>query len=858
MSKADYIGVYQSQMSCQSGKQSPPGQTSHAFGDECVHSEPFEQKHEPDFKIIENETSGAIAAVSSDPIDENLQPHLENGTGKIFTQHLEQPPKDVHLSQCLCYRKDTLEQKLESSCIAGEHFGRPSEYVTYSHSSPMEHLRPPTEDPIKGHSIDQLGPPGEDVAKNYGREQLESPSDNGAKNSSRLGLTDRRTSKLLKNKYILRSTGNSDRVLRTRSKDKPKAPESSKNLANVCSGVEENRKKKRKKKGVNRKVADEYLRLRAQVRYFLNRISYEQSLIAAYSGEGWKGLSLEKLKPEKELQRATSEILRRKLKIRDLFQHLESLCAEGRFAESLFDSEGQIDSEDIFCAKCGSKDLSTDNDIILCDGACDRGFHQFCLEPPLFKEDIPLDDDGWLCPGCDCKLDCIELLNESQGTNLSITDKWEKVFPEAAAGQSRNPNFGHSSEDSDDNDYDPEVLQSDGKDQGDESSSDDSEFTSASDDLGTLPNDEQHLGPPSDESEDDNYDPDAPDLDNNVNQESSSSDFTSDSEDLGTALDDNISSAKHKCLMPLSSLKDFNKQRSRRGGKKKQFLDSDLLSILELDPGQDGSAPFPGRRNVERLDYKKLHDEEYGNCSSHSSEDEDWTDTVAPRRRQKRNLEVAPELPKGNSLVNKRATKTEDVQKNLEETESTPMRRSRRKSNNEDAKLVKSHEGYANSGFTGKKSANRRLGEDVTQRLLKSFKENQYPDRTMKENLAKELHITFRQVNKWFGNARWSFNHPPCMDAKTAGSSSKKRTPLIVTKAKPLERGPETCTRDSTYNGAKIDYAPEEDAAVTKHGSADSRDSESVIHERGSQISTTPMSAKRKRKGKMDRQASDL
>lgn len=41
----------------------------------------------------------------------------------------------------------------------------------------------------------------------------------------------------------------------------------------------------------------------------------------------------------------------------------------------------------IFCAKCGSKDLSANNDIILCDGACDRGFHQHCLEPPLLSED---------------------------------------------------------------------------------------------------------------------------------------------------------------------------------------------------------------------------------------------------------------------------------------------------------------------------------------------------------------------------------------------------------------------------------------------------------------------------------------
>ena len=46
-----------------------------------------------------------------------------------------------------------------------------------------------------------------------------------------------------------------------------------------------------------------------------------------------------------------------------------------------------IFSWQIFCAKCGAKDLRADNDIILCDGACERAFHQFCLEPPLLKQD---------------------------------------------------------------------------------------------------------------------------------------------------------------------------------------------------------------------------------------------------------------------------------------------------------------------------------------------------------------------------------------------------------------------------------------------------------------------------------------
>ena len=37
----------------------------------------------------------------------------------------------------------------------------------------------------------------------------------------------------------------------------------------------------------------------------------------------------------------------------------------------------------IFCAKCKVQDSGENNDIILCDGFCDRAFHQMCLVPPL-------------------------------------------------------------------------------------------------------------------------------------------------------------------------------------------------------------------------------------------------------------------------------------------------------------------------------------------------------------------------------------------------------------------------------------------------------------------------------------------
>ncbi|PPD90655.1 hypothetical protein GOBAR_DD12394 [Gossypium barbadense] len=528
----------------------------------------------------------------------------------------------------------------------------------------------------------------------------------------------------------------------------------------------------------------------------------------------WKGLSLEKLKPEKELQRAASEILRRKLKIRDLFQRIESLCTEGRLAESLFDSEGEIDSEDIFCAICGSKDIPANNDIILCDGACDRGFHQYCLQPPLLKEDIPPDDEGWLCPGCDCKFDCIELVNESQGTNFSLEDSWEKVFPEAAlaaGGQNQDPNYGLPSDDSDDNDYNPDISENDEKDQEDESSSDESDFTSTSDEVEVPAKVDPYLGLPSDDSEDDDYNPDGPDQDhdNVAKSESSSSDFSSDSDDLGAMLVDDISSQKGH--MSNGSSRKSKSKKPKLSGKKS--LNSEVLTTMEPASGED-DATVSEKRSIPRLDYKRLYDETYGNVPSSSSDDEDWNDGTAPRKKKKRNAEVATTSANGNAsptgsvsvsngLKNpgeKRAPRrsanglkqnrgerhttkrsANGLKQNPEE-DHTPRRRTRKKSNQKGtAKLPKATpkspaklpEPTPTPGSSGKKAGSstyKRLGEAVTQGLQKSFKQNQYPDRAMKESLAKELGITFRQVSKWFENARWFFNN----SNNVSGESPKK------------------------------------------------------------------------------------
>ncbi|CAH9057910.1 unnamed protein product [Cuscuta europaea] len=156
---------------------------------------------------------------------------------------------------------------------------------------------------------------------------------------------------------------------------------------------------------------------------------------------------------------------------------------------------------------------------------------------------VPPGDEPWLCPGCVCKLDCFVLLNNLEGTNLSLRDSWEKVFPGEAAsattGNKLDDISGLPLDDSEDDDYNPatnpEVDQNSSQ-EDKSTSSDESDYFSASDDFEAPPalDNLEVTGLPSDDSEDEDYDPSAPGHDNDQEmQERSSSDLTSDSEDVG-------------------------------------------------------------------------------------------------------------------------------------------------------------------------------------------------------------------------------------------------------------------------------------------------------------------------------------
>ncbi|CAF2147881.1 hypothetical protein HID58_000705 [Brassica napus] len=225
------------------------------------------------------------------------------------------------------------------------------------------------------------------------------------------------------------------------------------------------RKRKRQQKGnkaEEEEEVDEALRLQRRTRYLLIKMKMQQNLIDAYAAEGWKGQSREKIRPDKELERARKHILDCKLGLRDAIHQLDLLSSVGRMEEKVMAPDGSIHHDHIFCAECNSREAFQDNDIILCDGTCNRAFHQKCLDPPLETESIPPGDQGWFCKFCDCKIEIIDTMNAQIGTQFSVDSNWQDIFNEEASlpngcEATLNKEADWPSDDSEDGDYDPET-----------------------------------------------------------------------------------------------------------------------------------------------------------------------------------------------------------------------------------------------------------------------------------------------------------------------------------------------------------------------------------------------------------------
>ncbi|XP_027072537.1 pathogenesis-related homeodomain protein [Coffea arabica] len=251
--------------------------------------------------------------------------------------------------------------------------------------------------------------------------------------------------------------------LKTSRKDEPEVKNSKDGGKRDSSdvGLQKVKRRKRRKRRKENLELDEASRLQRRTRYLLIKVKLEQNLIDAYSAEGWKGHSREKIKPEKELERAKKQILKCKLGIREAICQLDGLSSVGHIEDSAVAPDGSVHHEHIICAKCKLREAFPDNDIVLCDGTCNCAFHQKCLDPPLSTENIPPGDEGWFCRYCKSKMEILEVTNAHLGTNFPLDSNWQDIFKEEAAlldGKESLlcPEEEWPSDDSEDVDYDPE------------------------------------------------------------------------------------------------------------------------------------------------------------------------------------------------------------------------------------------------------------------------------------------------------------------------------------------------------------------------------------------------------------------
>ncbi|KAI7733759.1 hypothetical protein M8C21_014024, partial [Ambrosia artemisiifolia] len=430
-------------------------------------------------------------------------------------------------------------------------------------------------------------------------------------------------------------------------------------------------KRVRKRKRTNEKVeVDEVSKLQRRTRYLLIKMKVEQNLLDAYSTEGWKGQSREKIKPERELQRAKKQILNCKLGLRDALRQLDLLSSDGCIDESVIAPDGSVHHDNIHCAKCKLREAYLDNDIILCDGTCNCAFHQMCIDPPLLTENIPPGDQGWFCKYCICKTDIIDSMNAHLGTSYPHDSNWQDIFK-------------------------VEATLPDGGD--------------------TILNQEEW---PSDDSGDDDYDPDR--IEKHENS-CSNSRVCSEGE---SSDDDGVSSSYSSLSLDDEVLDDESCKIIRNTG-----LESTSTDFIGLGSGSGSGSDcefVSGRRQRQSVDYRKLYDEMFGKdalANEQVSEDEDWGPTNRKRREKESDAaSTLMTLCETEEAVVKDTAETDRVDTNL--------------LCNENKRSVV------------------RIPAEAVEKLRAVFAKNELPSRAVKEDISKQLGLDPEKVHTWFRNAR--------------------------------------------------------------------------------------------------------
>ncbi|RDX76849.1 Pathogenesis-related homeodomain protein, partial [Mucuna pruriens] len=444
--------------------------------------------------------------------------------------------------------------------------------------------------------------------------------------------------------------------------------------ADTAGKIQKLKRKRKKKRQRNNVDLDDPSRLQRRTRYLLIKMKLEQNLIDAYSGEGWKGQSREKIRPEKELQRARKQILKCRLGIRDAIRQLDSLSSLSSIEDSAIAPDGSVYHEHIFCAKCKMNEELPDNDIIQCDGTCKRAFHQKCLDPPLDAEDIPPGEPGWFCKFCECKMEILEAMNAHLGTHFSLHSTWQDVFKEEAA---------------------------------------------IPDGETALLNPEEEW--PSDDSEDDDYDPERKEDSLNINTEGAND----------SASDDLTSS---------TSLCSSDAECSPVDGVSHEYFS--VNSSIDSDESEDKAC---GPRQRKAVDYKKLYDEMFGKDApvyEQLSEDEDWG--PGKRKRREKESDAVDSLMTLHESENKHPNNEHNNMTRKDSSSVNIKRHCFRIPRDAVEKCCMCF------NFISLSSS-----YETSQKLRQVFAENELPPRSIREGLSEELGLETEKVSKWFKNARY-------------------------------------------------------------------------------------------------------
>lgn len=125
------------------------------------------------------------------------------------------------------------------------------------------------------------------MSENPGVEQSGEACENAVQSLNQSECQEKTPGQPRKRKSISGSPISSSRLLRSKSKEKSETSEPN-NTVVTHDATEEKKRKRRKKKHSKHIAGNEFTRIKGHLRYLLHRITYEQTLIEAYSGEAGK------------------------------------------------------------------------------------------------------------------------------------------------------------------------------------------------------------------------------------------------------------------------------------------------------------------------------------------------------------------------------------------------------------------------------------------------------------------------------------------------------------------------------------------------------------------------------------------